>query len=222
VQLLKAREDLDAAEEFWRQAKNKHDEEHAAGLRALEEQHRQQLSDFDNSFPEVLPANFRKLSPFVLQVREQERHLVLSKRYEDAIPYRQRADQLEQEELEAQRQKFMAAFQTQRQQLIEAHNSQMKCFEKNWGRKLERFEREKQHELVILRRTMTNFTKRIETIEGDTEVATVGGRQTPRGVVRTAVIPQETPRMSPATVNPRVRSVAATKLTQKKCIVKRV
>jgi hypothetical protein len=222
VQLLKAKEDLDAAEEFWRQAKAQHDDEYTTSLKALEEQHRQQLEDFDHSFPEVLPANFRKLSPQLLQLREQERHLVLTKRYEDAIPFRQRADKLEQEELDAQRQKFTTAFQGQKQQLVDTQNSQMACFRKNWERKLERFEREKEHEMVVLHRTIANFEKKIATIEGDTEIAT-GGRTTPRGIARVSAIPQTAPpRLSPAAVNPRVRNVAATKIAQKKCIVKRV
>jgi hypothetical protein len=155
VQLLKAKEDLDAAEEFWRQAKEQHDTEYATSLAALEKQHTQQLEDFDTSFPEILPTNFRKLSPQLLQLREQERHLVLSKRYEDAIPYRERA------ELETQRQKFMTAFQTQRQQLIDSQNGQRECFEKNWVRKLERFECEKEHEMLVLNRTIANFETKI-------------------------------------------------------------
>jgi hypothetical protein len=222
VQLLKATEDMDAAEEFWRQAREQHDAEHAESLDALSEQHARQLADFDSSFPETLPANFKKVSPAVLQLREQERHLVLSKRYEDAIQFRERADRLEEEELRMQRDKFMAAFQMQRQQLIDSQNTQRSCFEKNWTRKLERFEREKEHEMVVLRRTMANFEKKIADVEGDTEVATTGATLTPRGVSRTSVLARATPKPSPAAINPRVRNVAATKIAQKRVTVKRV
>jgi hypothetical protein len=184
-----------------------------------------QCDDFDASFPEILPANFRKLSPQVLQLREQERHLVLSKRYEDAIPVRERADRLEHEELERQRTKFVTAFETQRQQLVDAQGGQRQCFDRNWERKLERIQKEKQHEMGVLKRTIANFEKKIATIEGDTELATgasLAQSRTPRGTSRTSVFSRPTPRPSPAAVNPRVRNVAATPLTQKKCVVKKM
>jgi hypothetical protein len=225
VQLLKAREDLDTAEQLWREAKDQHDEEYSTSLRNLEEQQRQQLGDFDASFPEILPANFRKLSPQVLQLRNQERHLVLSKRYQDAIPVRERADRLENEELERQRIKFERAFETQRQQLVDTQLSQRRCFDRNWERKFERFQKESQHEMSVLKRTIANFETKIATIEGDTEMATgpsVAQNRTPRGTSRTSVFPRPTPRQSPAAVNPRVRNVAATAMTQKKCVVKRM
>ena len=225
LQLLQAKSDLEAAEQFWREAKAQHDEEYTANLEAMEQQHRQQLEDYDNSFPEVLPANFRKLSVAVLQLREQEKHLVLSKRYEDAIPFRERADKLENEELESQRQKFLRAFNTQRQQLIETQDSQRRCFDKNWGRKLERFEKEKDHEVGVLKRTIANLESRIRNIEEETEVKTVtaSGRVTPRVTSRTTQASSRGgPRMSPASINPRVRNVAASRMTQKRCVVRRV
>jgi tetratricopeptide (TPR) repeat protein len=222
VQLLKAKEDMDAAEEFWRQAKEQHEAEYAGNLEAMEEQHRSQLADFDSSFPETLPANFKKVSSTVLQLREQERHLVLSKRYEDAIQFRERADRLEERELKTQRDKFMVAFQAQRQQLVDSQNTQRSCFEKNWARKLERFEREKDHEMAVLGRTVANFEKKITDVEGDTEVATTGATLTPRGVSRASVLTRAAPKASPAAINPRVRNVAATRIAQKKVTVKRV
>jgi hypothetical protein len=197
VQLMKAREDLEAAEEFWTRAREEHDQEYTTSLESLETLHQQQLSDLDSSFPESLPAKYAKVSAHCLNLREQEKHLVLSKRYEDAIALRERADRLEEVELETQRRRFQRAFETRRRQLTDAQDIQRACFERNWERKLDRFEKERDHDLNVLRRTITNFEARIDAIENDKEVATVE---------RTRV---------PSNMNPRVRNVAASKLTRK-------
>jgi len=220
VQLLKAREDLDAAEQFWKDAKIRQDEEYATSLTSLESQQREQLEDFDNSFPEILPANFRKLSSRLLHLREQERHLVLSKRYDDAIPFRELADQLEHEELEAQRAKFLRAFQVQRQQLIEAQAGQRGCFERNWERKKERLQKDREHELDIFRRTISIFEGKIAAVETGAEVgAAMSAGPTPRAQTRaSSVVVRQVQR---ASANPRARNVAAGRMSQKKCLVER-
>jgi hypothetical protein len=218
VQLMKANEDLQSAEEFWAKAKEEHDEEYNANLDSMNDQQRQQLDDLDASFPDSLPAKFAKLSPHVLNLREQEKHLVLSKRYEDAIPIRERADRLEEDELERQRRKFMNAFETRRRQLSDAHNTQRRCFDRNWGRKLERFESERDHDLDVLKRTIANFEARIEAIENDTEIATTGviSKQTPRSSSRATPPTTRTPsRAAPPDMNARVRNVAASNINRK-------
>lgn len=249
LQLMQAKADLEASEQFWREAKEKQENEYNESLEQLEEQHRQQLEDYDNSFPEVLPANFRKLSSHVLQIREQEKHLVLSKRYEDAIPFRERADALEAEELEQQRQKFLRSFNTQREQLIETHNSQMRCFQRNWERKWERFNKERENEISVLKKTITNFQRRIGIIENETDNANLGGYNgftnlnTPRAVgINTprsssnigngTALPsargtslqstRSQMRAAPSSVNPNVRKIAASRMTQKRPVVRRV
>lgn len=244
LQLMQAKADLEASEQFWKESKEKQENEYNESLYQLEEQHQQQLQDYDNSFPEVLPANFRKLSSHVLQIREQEKHLVLSKRYEDAIPFRERADALEAEELEQQRQKFLRSFNTQREQLIETHNSQMRCFKRNWERKWERFNKEKENEISVLKKTIRNYERRIGLIENETDNANLGGYtniNTPRTIgintprnssnIGTALpsargsslqSTRSQMRSSPTAVNPNVRKIAASRMTQKRPVVRRV
>jgi hypothetical protein len=160
-QLTQAKEILQTAEEQWTTAKDRHDEDYESNLRALEDQQTQQLQDFENSFPEVLPLNFRKLSNQVLQLRKMEKHLVLSKRYDEAADIRERADELEENELEVQREKFSQAFKLQRQQLLEVHAHQKDCFDRNWKRKKERFERERDQELSALKKSVKNIEMKV-------------------------------------------------------------
>ncbi|OHT01137.1 hypothetical protein TRFO_01735 [Tritrichomonas foetus] len=224
LQLLQAKADLEAAENFWKESKEQQENDFNESLALLEEQQAQQLIDYDNSFPENLPANFRKLSCHVLQLREQEKHLVLSKRYEDAIPFRERADKLEAKELEQQRQKFIRAFNTQREQLLETHASQKRCFERNWERKWERFNKEKEHEISVLHKTIANFERKIGMLENETDFVTAPStpRHTPRVSSRQSTMNRAPMRTTPANMNARVRNIAASRMTQKKPVIRRV
>lgn len=222
VQLVQAKSELEAAELFWRDAKARQDEEYAAGLEDLEEEQRMQLEDYDTSFPEVLPANYRKLSTRVLQLRDQERHLVLAKRYEDAIPYREMADRLESEELEEQRQRFLKNFQAQRQQLVESQVGQRRCFERNWERKWERFEKERDHELSVLQRAITNLESKIRGIEDDGEPKTGQSGKGSSVLTKAAQIGSRgNSRLSSASVNSRVRNIAASRLAQRRSLMRK-
>lgn len=222
VQLVQAKSELEAAELFWRDAKARQEEEYEAGLEDLEEQQRMQLEDYDTSFPEVLPANYRKLSTRVLQIRDQEKHLVLAKRYEDAIPYRELADRLESEELEEQRQRFLKNFQAQRQQLVENQSGQRKCFQRNWERKWERFDKEKEHELSVLQRVVTNLESKIRGIEEpDGEPKTPQGKGSTVLTRAAQISSRNNSRMSTASVNSRVRNIAASRLAQRRTLMRK-
>ena len=222
VQLVQAKSELEAAELFWRDAKARQDEEYAAGLEDLEEEQRMQLEDYDTSFPEVLPANYRKLSTRVLQLRDQERHLVLAKRYEDAIPYREMADRLESEELEEQRQRFLKNFQAQRQQLVESQVGQRRCFERNWERKWERFEKERDHELSVLQRAITNLESKIRGIEDDGEPRTGQSGKGSSVLTKAAQIGSRgNSRLSSASVNSCVSNIAASRLAQRRSLMRK-
>ncbi|KAH0792851.1 hypothetical protein GPJ56_003261 [Histomonas meleagridis] len=219
-QLMEAQSDFKAADEYWAGMEEEFTNEYNTALNSLKQQQKQQLEDFDNSFPDVLPANYRKVSIHVLQLREQERHLVLSKRYEEAIPFRERADKLENEELEQQRKRFLKDFNTQRKQLVEAQRQQMQCFDRNWERKWGKFEKEKSHEISVLKKTIANFERRIKSLEAETEATTAP--PSPRDPYLKS--PRRMVRQSPAPVaNTRVRTVAASRVSPtKKPIVRRV
>lgn len=165
VQLMNAKQELKNAQDFWRDHIDEYNQIYNDSKANLDEVHRQQLEDFDASFPEMLPTNFRKMSAHVLQVREQEKHLVLAHRFEEAIPLHERADQLEKEELEIQRQKFIKAFHTQRQQLLDVQSSQNDCFDKNRLRKWKQIEQERNKELASKQQFVAHLEKRIEKLE---------------------------------------------------------
>ena len=220
LQKMQAESDLEGAHRFWDEEKAQYDFQRAAALSELQEQQQRQLDEFDNSFPEILPANFRKLSSRVLNLREQEKHLVLTKRYEEAIEYRRRADLLEKEELRQQREKFQIAFEQQRQQLIATQQAQIRCFNANWDRKLSRLDNERNNEERILKRTVLLTQRKISKFENERVLE-------PAFPTRPISAMTASPRTAsslrtPSEISPRVRSVASTKLTKSRLHVKKV
>ena len=217
-QLNDTKFELKQKQEMWSEQRAAFEDEYQAAKEELLNDQQQELQEYDTSFPEILPANFRKLSPQVLQLREQEKHLVLTKRYEDAIFYRERADQLEQQELEQQRSKFVRAFQVKRSQLVETQKSQLDCFERHWERRLALLDKESNEDIKPLKTSIRNLQKKIDAMDAGIDEplsAPSRGRVKTRSVMNTAPLKRSTMRTTPASVNPRVRSVAASKMTSK-------
>jgi hypothetical protein len=110
AQLQNARGDLAQAERFWQDLVAEFENSRRRKRRDLTEKNEQQLAEFDASCPDMLPVCFRKMSVDVLQLREQEKHLVETNRYQEAIYFHTGSDSMEIEELNEQRSKFEDGF----------------------------------------------------------------------------------------------------------------
>ncbi|OHT17344.1 hypothetical protein TRFO_12519 [Tritrichomonas foetus] len=223
-QLMQAKEALRSAKEYFKKTTEEYDQIYTENKETLEETHANQLKEYDSSFPKILPVNFWKVSPQVLQLREQEKHLVATHRFEEAIPFHERADKMELDELDDQRKKFLQAFHAQRQQLLNVQENQKECFEKNWKRKWETMEMEKQKEISARQQLVTNIQRRIQKIEGsplNPEESPPATNRSRTPTARSMPLKKNMVR-SPANVNPRVRSVAASRLTRRQPVVRKV
>ena len=211
VQLMNAKQDLKNAQDFWKDHIDEYNQIYNDSKNNLDEVHRQQLEDFDASFPEMLPTNFRKMSSRVLEVREQEKYLVLAHRFEEAIPVHEKADRLEKEELERQRQKFIKAFHTQRQQLLDVQSSQNECFDKNRLRKWKQIEQERNKELQSKQYFVSHLERRIEKLEAEQmePVDNSGAEMRTRSGLRSRSVHVGRPKI----LCPRIGSRAASRVT---------
>jgi hypothetical protein len=209
AQLQNARDDLAQAEQFWADLVAEFDTSRNERRRELIEKNREQLADFDDSYPDMLPVNFRKLSVGVLQLREQEKHLVETNRYQEAIHFHARSDGLEVSELDESRARFEGAFQLQRNQLTEQQESQLRCLTEYWQRRWEQLERNRDHELSARRQVVENLERRVAIVENEGIVPDnfpLPPERLARRVVQTV-----TPR-NPSQVNPRIRRAAASRI----------
>ncbi|KAK8894523.1 hypothetical protein M9Y10_022957 [Tritrichomonas musculus] len=236
-QLMNAQEALENAKRDFKEHEKELNESYLENQNQLKQSHLEQLKEYDESFPEVLPVNFWKVSPQVLQLREQERQLVSTHRFEEAIPFHEKADQMENEELDVQRKKFLQAFHVQRQQLLNVQANQLECFEKNCQRKFDEMKIKKNKDLNARKQLVTNLERRIKKLENEGRACSqlsaikndpetenessyynnyiassqVSNRNRPTSRSLPMVSSRKLPR-SPASVNPRIRSIAATRV----------
>ncbi|EAY14999.1 hypothetical protein TVAG_397300 [Trichomonas vaginalis G3] len=103
----------------------------------LKEIHEQQISDFKETWPKILPAPFRKVSKRVLEIRDQERHLIYMNRYDDAIEYKNRADRLEKRDIDRQRDNFNDQFRRNLKTLRDAQKKELLALSAKWASKLD-------------------------------------------------------------------------------------
>ncbi|EAX66362.1 hypothetical protein TVAG_521380 [Trichomonas vaginalis G3] len=103
----------------------------------LKEIHEQQISDFKETWPKTLPAPFRKVSKRVLEIRDQERHLIYMNRYDDAIEYKNRADRLEKRDIDRQRDNFNDQFRRNLKTLRDAQKKELLALSAKWASKLD-------------------------------------------------------------------------------------
>lgn len=210
---------LSTMQEVWKEKLDAFNQKYLEQKEALIQDQQKEMDEFNNSFPMTLPANFRKLSPQVLQLREQEKHLFYSKRYEDAIFFRDRADKLELQEMEVQRVKFNRAFEAKRKLLIETQKSQFECFEKHWERMKFALQKDANDEIRPLQVAESKLIDRINTVDSEIEssshAASTTGRITSRAGMTTTPLKRSALRSTPASVNPRIRNYAASRMTPK-------
>lgn len=233
LQLMNARESLENQKDFFKKHEDELNELYNTNKEQLERTHIEQLKEYDESFPKVLPVSFWKVSPQVLQLREQEKQLVSTHRFEEAIPFHDRADQMENDELDVQRKKFLQAFHVQRQQVLNIQSKQNDCFERNWKRKFEEMEIKKNKELDSAKQLITNLERRIKKLEIEASACSpiansnsnqfifdndndndflASSQLTNRTRATSKSIPASSSRKtirSPANVDPRIRTIAA-------------
>lgn len=219
-QLNEAQQELQDMENHWNEQKDSFENEYRASREQLIKDQEVELIQYDESFPDILPVSYRKLSPTVLQLREQEKHLVLTKRYQEAIEFRARADEIEQKELAVQREKFVKAFNDKRKQLLEQQKNTFKCFEENWKRKFLQLEKDRNFEVIPLRNAIEIYKKKLSALErgsDDSAQANVSNRgvKVIKSSLSNSSLSRSRMRNTSSQIYSRVRSVAAPRISSR-------
>lgn len=142
-----------------------------ANMRQLREysenEWQQQLRDFDDQTYGELPSNYKRFSQKLLNLREQAKYMVKTRRFEEAGFLKLEADELEQYELGLCREKYIQTRERQKINLIDAHNQKMKCFEDNCQRNRLRIMNESQNQINCIERAITNLQNKLESLPED-------------------------------------------------------
>jgi hypothetical protein len=135
VEVQELNEQLERAESQMEVLRAKWEEQVAAfnaaqseAARRLEQEQLRKLEEFDAE----VPAEFCKLSSDLLNLREQERQLVLCRRYDEAMKLRAEGDRRELEEAEIQKTRFLEMINARKQKILESQKSATECFQVRW------------------------------------------------------------------------------------------
>lgn len=114
-----------------------------------------------------LPTAFKKSSQNLLDLREKEKYLIMSRRFEEANCIRQEADSLEAFELQQCKLNYLQSRTDQKTKLIEEHNQQMNCFGRNGHRVRLRIKNDNETRINSLKKAKENFLMRINELDSE-------------------------------------------------------
>lgn len=117
---------------------------HEEELKKLKEQQQNELTNFDLKANKLSEGKFRKFSTGTRGLRAQENYLVNAQRYNEAIPIKELADSLENEEENQQKISYSNSIKLRREAMIQNHNNQLYGFEQLWKRRFEELDKRKE------------------------------------------------------------------------------
>lgn len=165
--LQEAEEKLQAATERWNVEVEEFNEQQAKATEALERAQVEKLKQFDANVPTALPMNYCKLSGGLLDMREQERQLVLTKRYTEAKALKRLCDSKEKVETEQQMDKFMKVVHGRRQKLIVEQQHAVECFTLRWTRQSEKLIARRDNDLRTHQKIIENIMLKTKEAEAE-------------------------------------------------------
>ena len=147
-------------------ALNEHDERARTSLEALDAEIEEQLLEFDNITQGPLPSQYIKFSSALLNLRETEKFLVKSRRFEEAASIKAEADAKEEIEIQQLHKRFITKRMQQRQKLIECFSTKKRCIEEKNERIRNKIEQDHRSELAALKKSVDNQQKKLDVFDG--------------------------------------------------------
>jgi hypothetical protein len=125
------------------------------------------IRDFDMVVARSLPREYCKLNPNLLNLREQERQLVLSKWYEEPKALKRESDRREREEAAAQKCRFLELVNRRTQKILDVQKREIECFELRWKRREERLNQEMETEIGTQEKVIQNIKLKSRDFESE-------------------------------------------------------
>ncbi|EAY15905.1 hypothetical protein TVAG_165330 [Trichomonas vaginalis G3] len=162
IQLQQAENSLKKTIEQWNQKVTDFNRTQSSSARRLERTQLTRLQDNDSRPIDELPSSYLKPSPALLDLRERERHLVLTKRYDEATALHKEGNKMEKiEELEKKR-IFLQTQKRQRQQLLAAQDRDVAGFKERWMRSADKLNQTMDAEVAQQQKIVDNIRKKLE------------------------------------------------------------
>lgn len=166
-QLKAAESKLVSIKAKWEQKVLEFNESQSTATRKLEADQLKKITEFDDAVPTELPAEYCKPSSALLNLREQERQLVLSKRYDEATELKKESDRMEKAEAEVQKRRFISLINKRKQKILEKQEHDRDCFTLRWQRQEEKLNKEMETEIATQEKVVQNLILKIKDVESE-------------------------------------------------------
>lgn len=152
----------------WNERVDDFNKTQAASSRRLERSQFGRLNDNDSIPLDKLPSRYLKPSAQLLDLRERERHLVLTKRYDEATQLHKEGDKMQKAEEREKKREFLKTSQMQRQQLLVAQDKDLQGFNERWTRNAEKLNNQMEKEIERQKKVVENIRKKLEDARNET------------------------------------------------------
>ena len=150
---------------FFGKILNTFDQKTVHTVQMMKNSFNEELNRFDQVTSKGATPLYRKLSPTLLNMREQERFLIRTLRYAEAFAVRQRADELEAKEIEEYQKNYVNHRNIVRNQMIQANEQKIQCYRENSERIRQTISKSYQQDLMCLQQASVNLNKKIDGIK---------------------------------------------------------
>lgn len=123
------------------------------------------VEEYDKVTNGELPVLYKKLSPKLLDMREREKFLLNTRRFEEAGYKRLEANELERQELEELKRQFVESREIKKATLKDNYLSRVDCIEKKGKRVRFKIETQYKDEIAALQHTVDNLKNKINNID---------------------------------------------------------
>ena len=152
---------LETAEKHWEERDSDMATARDSSIQRRESECRCSLSKYDAKMPGNLPAEFCKLSPETLNLYEQEKQLVASRRFKEAAIVHVEFLARKKKELERKKDDYYRKFEKGRTQVEVRNTKRQQATETNWDRKVKNADHNKNKEIQALREAVSNLESKL-------------------------------------------------------------
>ena len=183
-QLQATQRDLQYLKDHWRTVLQNAKDRMNEDLQKLQAENDKELKKFDASVEKsikgitvenaddsvfldkkVMPVEYRKFSPELLEMRNREKALINARRYKEAKRVKDEADKLEQVELERNYERYLNKMQSKRNELLKKHENKVFVRKQNWEKSIEEIKRVSASEISHAEKGVMQLEKKIESAE---------------------------------------------------------
>lgn len=119
------------------------------------------LNAYDGSMPDNLPPEFTRLSADLLDLREREKHLIGSRRFDEAAALHKEFEIRQKQELQRRREEYFEHFEKERQVLERRNERKRVSSSDHWGNKVDHLHHQMNGELQPLQRGVGHLTAKV-------------------------------------------------------------